>query len=499
LPTPRIDTPRSSSEEAAGILLIRVAILVALLGGLARTWADPDLWGHVRFGADILRTGLGSADPYSFTSDVPWVNHEWLAEVLMYAAWYTSGNAGLVLLKLGVICGTVAFVLHILRLDRVASPTGDLLAFVVLVGLWPRVFVVRPQLFSVVLFASLMWILRTTERGQTWRLWLPPGLMALWVNLHGGWLVGLGALLIWIAGSFPTLGGALIPRRSLVICAVVTLAATLVNPYGLGLWAFLSHTVRLNRPNINDWRPLYESGADVILPWILTAAAAAAGLWRARFRVPPTHALIVVGLGIASVRVSRLDVFFTLSTVMLLAPCFAEPRAVPPSRPRWTTRTGGIAAALALAIIAVGWTARTQLSCVKLDGPWMPEREAGATILMSRLEGRLLTWFDWGQYAIWHFSPGLKVSLDGRRETVYSDAFVARHLQLYFQPEAENDLLRVLRPDYAWLPIDIPLANALDKAGWHRLFSGPRSVVFSREITPPPSAPVLSSACFPGP
>ena len=96
-------TPPRVSTEAAGIFLIRLAVLALLLMGLAKTWADPDLWGHVRFGGDILRDGLTVVDPYSFTSDVPWVNHEWLAEIIMYGAWATGGSAGLIALKMAII------------------------------------------------------------------------------------------------------------------------------------------------------------------------------------------------------------------------------------------------------------------------------------------------------------------------------------------------------------------------------------------------------------
>ena len=56
--------------------------------GFSRTTADPDLWGHLRFGLDLLDTGrVIRPDPYSFlTSGVTWVNHEWLAEVALGVA-----------------------------------------------------------------------------------------------------------------------------------------------------------------------------------------------------------------------------------------------------------------------------------------------------------------------------------------------------------------------------------------------------------------------------
>jgi hypothetical protein len=76
------------------------AVLALLLSIAAITRADPDLWGHVRFGVDILETReLPSDDPYSFTQDRPWINHEWLSELFMGAAWTIGGTPGLTLLK----------------------------------------------------------------------------------------------------------------------------------------------------------------------------------------------------------------------------------------------------------------------------------------------------------------------------------------------------------------------------------------------------------------
>jgi hypothetical protein len=83
--------------------LLRAVILLVLAGAILVTKADPDLWGHVRFGQDILSAKrLTSVDPYSFTQDRPWVNHEWLSEVAMASA-YALGSLGLVGLKLLVV------------------------------------------------------------------------------------------------------------------------------------------------------------------------------------------------------------------------------------------------------------------------------------------------------------------------------------------------------------------------------------------------------------
>jgi hypothetical protein len=85
---PRPAEPRRETFAASFRIGLGTAAATVILVAVAATRADVDLWGHVRFGTDILHSGrLASIDPYSFTSDVPWVNHEWLAEVLFAAAW----------------------------------------------------------------------------------------------------------------------------------------------------------------------------------------------------------------------------------------------------------------------------------------------------------------------------------------------------------------------------------------------------------------------------
>src|SRR6185436_4926423 len=77
-----------------------IIVATILAPAFVMTQADPDLWGHVRFGLDILRDrALPAVDPYSFTQDVPWMNHEWLSELLMAAVYRAGGATGLAILK----------------------------------------------------------------------------------------------------------------------------------------------------------------------------------------------------------------------------------------------------------------------------------------------------------------------------------------------------------------------------------------------------------------
>src|SRR4029453_7729157 len=95
----------------ANFAVLRVAAWIAIGASVLKTQADPDLWGHVRFGLDWLQSRrLPSIDPYSFTQDVPWINHEWLAESFMGVAYQNLGSPGLVVLK-GILAAATFLVL----------------------------------------------------------------------------------------------------------------------------------------------------------------------------------------------------------------------------------------------------------------------------------------------------------------------------------------------------------------------------------------------------
>jgi hypothetical protein len=93
-------------------LSVVALVMSAATYGASLTIADPDLWGHVRFGLDILETGrIIHADPYSYlTGEQPWINHEWLAEVIFARTFAAGGSAALIALKTGLALLVLALV-----------------------------------------------------------------------------------------------------------------------------------------------------------------------------------------------------------------------------------------------------------------------------------------------------------------------------------------------------------------------------------------------------
>jgi hypothetical protein len=419
------------------------------------TKADPDLWGHVRFGLDILRDhALPRHDPYSFTQDVPWVNHEWGSEALFAGAYQIGGVTGLVMLKALLVTLPLLIVWRALRGYATVARSGALV--LVAWSALPLTGTVRPQLWSWLAAAALLVVLRTR-----WR-WTVPLLFAAWANLHGGWIVGLGLLAAWTLHEAVATSAA----RPLLL-VLLSLAATLLTPYGVTLWSFLAATVRVGRPAIQEWQPLWTAPTIVWVPWLLAAGAFAWAAWRRRLSWPLV--LGCVGLALASGRVIRLVPFFVLATVLWGAP-LPVPRA---SARGWWLEALAAGVVAIYAIVALAPMAR----CLRADPSWAPD----VRVALDGSTGTLAVPFDWGEYAIWRWGPRLQVSLDGRRETVYSDAVVAPQMALARNDPSGLPFLAAARPDLVWYPQTFTRARTwLLGQGYRVVLETPESFVMLR-------------------
>ena len=489
---------------------VRVSLAFVVLGILTHTRADPDLWGHIVFGRDTIAGGVvPTVDLYSFTADAPWVNHGWLGDVLIYLAYLTGGNTGLVVLRMAAALGTLAGVWVALSRQQVDTHARDLLIVLAAIGTFGQANHMRPQVFSLLAFCWLLVILKGSATAH-WRAHLfIPLIFVAWGNLHGGWMVGGAVLALWtvftVARSEP------LARKALLFATGgLALVATLVNPYGWHMWEFLWRTVGLSRADINDWQPVYrlEQSGYLVL-WCVTSVAAAIALpraWRSTESGMRSVAVVLM-LAAESLQVSRLLAFYTLAVVILFGADLAstvrawraarpETREAPPGRLAST-----IAALIAAVLIGGGAVASARnLGCVRMEPEGFPEPQVVELAREKQLRGRLAIWFDWGEYAMWYFGPTLPVSIDGRRETIFSEQVIDRHLQFYYRPSTRDAFLADFRPDFIWLPPHLPVVPRLIADGWVPLYYGPRSVFLARhgEGTAVDHTPAVAR-CFPGP
>ncbi len=483
---PVTDTPATVRWLA---IAITVAVLWLVLGP---TMADPDLWGHLRYGLDNLEAGtVLRTDVYSYLSRPgTWVNHEWLAEVSMGVAYRAGGSAGLVLLKGLLAMGSLAAVYAAAR----QRGAGLVAAYVTLIGaalgLRPVLSPVRPQMFTVLGFALLLYILvrRDTRPRVVW--WLVP-LYIVWTNAHGGFLAGVAFLgLAVLIEGYRTLaaGGwrALVHRPfvTLAQAALTALTATLVNPYGLGLWRFLLRTATVARPEIVEWQPL-ASFPEYML---FVGALIVLGLWAVcrsgRPRSPLLLAIYVVSAVMTTVAVRHL-LFFALAWAVFHAEHLqaAGEWLLRPLKPGRVLRRGIWAVSLLLAV-ALWINVLTEPVAIRVREASFPAR-AIALIEKHLPQGKLVIYFDWGQYALWHLGPEVQVSMDGRRETVYDDRIYNQSLELTFGHGDWDELLRLNAPDLVLVSKAHASHNLmLLHPGWTLVYEDPLCSLHARAGSP---------------
>lgn len=464
--------------------------LSALAMMLCRSVADTDLWGHLRFGLDTLDAGaVVQSDPYAYTSEgVPWINHEWLAEVLFALAWTGGGVAGLVLLKAFTGAATLALLCRPL-VARGVPPARIALVLGLLCTplLVPFFAMVRPQIFTFLLYAAVLLIIRRAEEGAYRTLWAAPPILALWVNLHGGVLAGLGMLGLWgllhVVGHWSA-------RWKLFWPLLASPLALLFNPYGPDLPFFLLQTATVPRPDIQDWQPLALVSRLGPAYLVVLATVTSAALISKR----PNRTLLALCAFTALLPWSAVRHFplFCITAMMFAGDHVAEgwARVVTARMPRPALPRLPWLAPLPV-IAGIFLLAASLRSGVVTRMPFVLPMPVGAVRLLgeSGARGNLAVDFDWGQYVIWHLGPGIKVSMDGRRETVYGPVVYEQYLDFHFGTGAWDALLKRHRADFALVRARTPLHNLLKLSpGWSGVFEDAHSALLVNEASPAAAA-----------
>jgi hypothetical protein len=283
--------------------------------------------------------------------------------------------------------------------------------------------------------------------------------------------------------------------------ATLTALSTFINPYGWRMWQFLGQTVRLSRP-IAEWQPLFTTPVVAWMPWLVTGIAVILSLFSVR-RPSMDRFAIAIMLAIASFRVERLSPFYVVATLVLFSDTIVSwrPATVRAFNPISMRAAALFGVSLVIGVLVSAVATVKASSCIPISDDWIPDRNAGRALVDGRVKGRMVTWFDWGEYAIWHLTPSIRVSLDSRRETVYSDLVLRNHDEMDRATAEGLAYLQNLNPDYVWLPARFAkLRDWLGTHGYRIDVDTPTSFVAVRSDHPVlqvSAAPL--AACFPGP
>jgi hypothetical protein len=463
---------------------------------LSQTEADPDLWGHLKFGDDLWRTGqVVRADVYSYlTGDRPWVNHEWLAEAVMALAYRWGGAPALIGLKVLLGLALVAVLALQLRRQQVSALATALLVSYTMVLVLPGLGSVRPQLWTYLFLALLLVLIDRAERSGPGWLWPAVPLFALWANAHGGVLAGVGIAAGWAAAHLTWFGRGRGAETRRVLPPVAAMAlATLANPHGASLWAFLLRTAVGPRPDIVEWRPVALASVEGVA-YSLALTLGVVALLGTRRRRTATQILLFAGTAALPLLARRHAALFAIAGVVVAGPHVADVCARTTAR-LWPR--GQVEARDRRGVIAWLLFAEAALLCVlsvphfrriDVDASQYP---VGAVQLLSTsgIAGHLAVFFDWGEYVLWHLGPRIKVSIDGRRETVYSEQIQQENLMFMDGTGDWAALLRKHDTHLALVHKNFPTWNLMTREpGWILLYEDDLSGLFGRQGWPALSA-----------
>lgn len=244
------------------------------------SYLDPDLGWHLKAGEEIyLNKSVPWQENYNYTLDNrTWVDHEWLPNLIAYLLFIKLGYISLNIFfaLIGVL---IFFLLNACLLKKyIKDGLHYLLILIIeilgLVAILPHSGV-RVQMLSVLMLLLELIIIdkfQTTKNHKL--LYYLPLLFFIWVNLHGGFLIGL--VILW----FYLFVGLLAPKiirlfkinflktpsmEKKDFCYVFLFAffsclAVLITPYHYHYFAFMSsYANTFYLTHISEWLPIYSA------------------------------------------------------------------------------------------------------------------------------------------------------------------------------------------------------------------------------------------------
>lgn len=423
---------------------------------------DYDLWARLAVGSIFFQTGhVLKHDIFSYlpTKDL-WIDHEWGSSVVFYFLTKYLGEWGIFALKAIIIFIIFILIIKIIKLQIIKKPAGIFYFIFLGCALIPGIAsLIRCQMFTYLFFTLWIYVLERVRRGENQLIWIFPATMLLWVNMHGGFLAGIGLILIYALGELFNQKNYL---KYFGILALI-IPVTLLNPYGLEFWHYIIEAAAMQRPYIPEWHSINLSGpfhmfAGIkihilvcFMIFVLLTVIAGIKLLIQREKPDWTKIILVIVLFYLSIKHQRHTEFFILAVsglfyhhyVNLFGPIenFIKSKLIDNNYKLWDSIKYSFGYLL-LGAICVYSIPKLSHSII-VDPSSYPVGSL-EFIKQNNISGNLATTYVWGSYAFWKLYPQCKVLIDGRYEEVYSNNLFNKAMQL---SQHEGDWQEILK-DY---------------------------------------------------
>ena len=497
----------------ADVFFLVLAGILAFSPASATLLSDADTGWHIRNGEFILATrSVPRTDLFSYTrAGHPWYAWEWLYDLVIAGIHHVAGLNGVVLFTAVIIAATFALLFRFLL--RRSGSFAVAVALTLLAAAAAQVHMLaRPHVLSWLF--TLLWVealYRFEEGKRSALLWLPP-LMLLWVNTHGGFILGLvllalfGCACIWDSLTAPSEGD----RQKIIALAgtfCACLAVTLLTPYGyelhIHIYQYLSNGFLMN--SINEFMSpnFHASGYGYFELFILLSIL---GVALGSTRLAATDLLVLLfalHAGLFSARnIPLAAILMSLATAPLWAGILSR-GAEPGARPRWLGSlleiVNDISASMAglekqfrghlLAIAALaagtaivlngGRVCSKQIVSARFNDKLLPVK-AAEFIAQKGIHDHLFNSDGWSGYLIYRLYPGTKVFFDDRHD-FYGEAFIKEYLKTANAGWQWREALDKYQVKWVLIATDSPLAGVLKQSrDWRAEYDDGMAIVFAR-------------------
>ncbi len=513
-----------SSRDVQLIACLLLALASMFLAYTARTHEITHDAFHemALYRQSLIDGAMPMQDAFAYTPTVdPSVHHEWGTGAVLYFVTMGTGLGlvGLSALKL-LLMSALWLILYRVARMRGANPiVFAIIAFAVFPVMWVGFATVRAQLFTLVFLALQLWMQECDRLGK--KFWVPiwVGMMVAWLNLHAGFVVGIAMM---IAHSGEAALQSLLQHRSLAKTArlhwhlpIALLGAVCVlpiNPYGWKYIPYLVHAIRMPRPLIREWKPIWHTYAPGITILLLIAAAVmlilpvvnelrklrarssspgesvrrlrgwpflALSLWMTIKHIRHGSLFGVVWLAYVPAWISRLE----LGNIIVE---FARSH-----RAKVMQASLGVSAACGL-FACYHHFYRPSLPPTPLYSTACYPVGAVDYLAESQFQGNLLTPFHVGSYVSWRMGTDVQVSFDGRYEVAYETRVMDDHNRLLSGEGQWWAMLDEFPTDAMLIHRDAPLYDLLagestetesllppELAGWYLAYQDPAFLILA--------------------
>ncbi len=484
-----------------GVLLI---FFIAL-----RPPTDPDMGWHIRDGQYLLENDLHVAkkDMFSYTMpNFPLIMHEWVTDVLM-AEIYQKTNLFMLSVIFALIV-TGAFLLVSWGVEakieyKIISSILGVIASIPVLG-------VRPQMLNLLGLALVVFIiLKFRKNNQSKIIYVLPLIFLVWVNMHGGFAVGLFLLGVFIGLEIFKLTLAIILKKffkngrvlkaekwlrensisgnkiiPLISVFLISSLATLFNPYGWRTYIEIFNTIfdSYAKTNINEWMPVVMTN-PMSYQFIIYLLLLSILLIFSFRRVDYTYLLICVVflyLGFSSWR--HMPLFLVISTPLWIS--IVESLVGRELSVIVQKKTFLIFLILAIFFVGkqrLGREIPLSFSLEKLAVDGQYPLAATRYLKGNPIDGRMFNEYNWGGFLIWQY-PEKKVFIDGRMpswkmgdQKIFEDF----NKVLMFN-DGWQDILKKYDIGFALVYNNPPNKYVFLNLGWREVYSDELACIFVR-------------------